>query len=99
MEDFEPIVTELSLTASRLRDVFYLSDPPRADSVRVFVDNALVDCGSGVWTLQQVPHEETLEPVWAIVFDRLNLPSPGQQIAVRYDRGEPDLAAFCGGAP
>ncbi len=96
-EDFEPIVTELSLNTSRLRDVFYLAESPLAETVRVFVDNEPVWCGTGDWELKLVPHEETLEQVWAIVFDRLHLPSPGQQVAVRYNEGDADLALFCDG--
>ncbi len=95
--DFGPIVTELSLNTSRLRDVFYLSDSPIAPTLRVLVDNEDVPCDEGEWTLQLIPHEETGDETWAIVFDRLSLPSPGEQVAARYNPGDTDLDLFCGG--
>lgn len=97
-DDFEPIVTELSLNTSRLRDVFYLSDSPITPTLRVLVDNEDVPCDEGEWNLEQVAHEESGDLVWAIVFDRLHLPSPGDQVAVRYNPGDADMDLFCGGS-
>jgi hypothetical protein len=96
-DDFESIVTELSLNSSRLTDTFYLSDLPSPPSiiVGVTVEGEGVieqDCSEGwIYTLLEEDGEE--KP--AIVFDRSNMPAPNSKITVKYDSGSGDPTGFC----
>lgn len=94
-QDFEAIVTELSLNASRLNDTFYLSDWPDAASLEVGVNEDLVPCEDGVWTYQLVLDGEEERP--AIVFTEGNLPAIDSRIEVHYDFGSGEVDTFCTG--
>ena len=92
-DDFEDIVTELSLTSSQLTDTFYLSDLPAPESIILAVDGEEVDCADGEWSYQLLGTDK--EPMPAVVFDRVHLPPPQSKVTVLYDRGAGDPADFC----
>lgn len=96
-QDFEPIVNELSLNASRLRDVFHLSEMPDLATLRVSVRDQEIPCDDGAWVYELVEAEGV--PVPSIRFLPDALPQPGDRVSARYDAGDGDPAAFCGGAP
>lgn len=97
-DDFDTIITELSLNSSRLTDTFYLSDRPLPSSivVGISVDGEVTeqDCSEG-WTYTLIEEDGEEKP--AIVFDRSNLPPPRAKISVQYDRGNGDPTGFCEG--
>ncbi|MFT5685496.1 MAG: hypothetical protein ACI8RZ_006448 [Myxococcota bacterium] len=97
-DDFESIVTELSLNSSRLTDTFYLSALPEPGSLLVGVSNSgdvyEIDCDTGEWTYEL--QEDGDEVLGVIVFDRAYMPPPNSKITVKYDRGDGDPASFCG---
>lgn len=94
-DDFASIVTELSLSSSRLQETFFLSDLPEASSLAVSVkspgENEETDlpCEDGAWTYELRGEQ----PV--IVFARDQLPPPRSSIVVEYDDGSGDPANFC----
>lgn len=92
-DDFENVVTELSLASSRLTDTFYLSDLPVVESLVVGVDREEVPCDSEEWVYEL--HEEGDKVMGAIVFDRAHMPPPQSEITVSYDRGDGDPENFC----
>lgn len=94
-QDFEAIVTDLSLNSSRLRDTFFLGDTPDLTTLTVAVANEEVPCDSGEWTFEFV--NEGGEDLPAIVFDRNNLPPISSQVTVRYNRGSGLEEGFCSG--
>ena len=96
--DFEPIVTELSLNASRLRDTFWLSDKPNLATLQVDVDSRTIGCDAGEWWYDEIMNDEvgTIQP--AIVFDRLQMPEPSSIVTVQYDPGTGGVAEFCSGS-
>ena len=91
--DFEDIVTEISLNASRLYSAFYLSASPSASTLSVSVDDETIPCTEGTWTyeLRQVKGEDAP----AIVFDKEALPDLHSQIAVRYNHGSGNPDDYC----
>ncbi len=93
--DFEDIVTDISLNASRLHDTFYLSATPAASSLSVSIDDTAIGCDEGIWTyvLLTVKGEETP----AILFSSDHLPDMHSQIAVRYNHGSGNPSGFCEG--
>lgn len=95
-DEFDSIVTELSLNSSRLTDTFYLTDLPQPASlvVGVSVDGEVTeqDCSEG-WTYDLLEEDGEQKPV--IIFDRSNLPPPRAKITVKYDRGSGDPSGFC----
>jgi len=91
--DFESIVTELSLNTSRLRDTFYLSDWPDTTSITVMIEESEIPCETGEWSYAKLMLEEQERP--AIVFDRTYMPPVSARITVRYDYGDGDPARFC----
>jgi hypothetical protein len=93
-DDFDPIITDLSLATSRLMDTFYLSDLPDPSTLEVSVDDRLIACDEGEWTYtwSELDGEDTP----AIVFELDYLPAPSSQIAVRYDYGAGSEDRFCG---
>lgn len=93
--DFQGIVTDLSLNASRLRDTFFLSQEPDPTTLQVTVDGAEWLCEDGGWTFARVEDAGVDKP--AVVFSRDAMPGPGARIAVRYDQGNGDASLFCGG--
>jgi hypothetical protein len=99
-DDFETIVTELSLNSSRLTDSFYLSALPAVDSLIVGVTDAgdayEIDCATGEWTYEL--QGEGDDVVGVIVFDRAFLPPPNSKITVKYNRGDGDDTNFCASA-
>jgi len=99
-DDFESIVTELSLTSSRLTDTFNLSLLPAVGSIVVAItdssgDDYEVGCDTGEWAYELVG--EGNEIYGTIVFDRAFLPPPNSKITVSYDLGNGDPVDFCGG--
>jgi len=99
-DDFESIVTELSLNSSRLTDTFYLTALPAVDSLIVGVTDAgdayEIDCATGEWTYEL--QGEGDEVVGVIVFDRASMPPPNSKITVKYNRGDGDPTNFCASA-
>ncbi len=86
--DFEDIVTDLSLNASRLRDTFYLSDTPQLSTLRVGVDVEEIPCGEGGWWFDMVFDEVEQMERPAIIFERESLPPPSAQVSARYQAGD-----------
>jgi hypothetical protein len=96
-DDFESIVTELSLNSSRLTDTFYLSALPEPSSLVVglaVAGEVAVEqsCTEG-WTYMLLDVDGVEKP--AIVFDRSNLPPPQTKVTVKYDYGLGDPTGFC----
>lgn len=94
-EAFGNIVFDLSLTSSRLRNVYYLSEEPNLETLQVSVDDEIVPCETGQWTFDFVLDEALGEDRPAIRFADEHLPPVGAQIAVRYFPGGADPLAFC----
>lgn len=94
-DDFEVIVTELSMASSRLTDTFYLSKLPDASTLVVGVDEEEIPCDSGQYTYQKGMKDG--EEVGMIVFERAYMPPPQSRITARYDLGTGDPSAFCTG--
>jgi len=92
-------MVELSFEASRLEDVFVLTDLPKPESLQVTVGTDIVGCDEGEWTYVFTDPGDGTTPTASIVFDRDHLPEPGSRIAVRYDRGQGDPASFCPASP
>jgi hypothetical protein len=99
-EDFEEIVVDLSLNSSRMRDTFFLSGMPAVPSLQVNVNDEAIDCSTGQWTYDIVLDEETGLDTPAVLFAFDSIPVSDSKIAIRYDDGDGDPAAFCsdGGA-
>lgn len=93
-DDFESIVTDLSLNASRLRDSFFLSAEPDPANLHVYVDEAEISCATGIWWLERMP-DAAGEERTAVVFDWESLPQPDQRVSVRYEEGEWTPETFC----
>jgi hypothetical protein len=96
-QDFEHIVTDLSLNASRLTDTFFLLNMPDPGSITVTVDQTDIPCTLGDWTYDLVEQDGKDKP--AIIFDSDKIPTPGQRIAVHYNYGDGDPSQFCQGGP
>ena len=94
-DDFGVIVEELSLTSSRLTEVFFLSDDPDPSTIEVGVEEEIIPCDAGVWTFARADDDGVDRP--AIVFDRGNLPPPNSKITIQYSYGGGDPAGFCEG--
>ncbi len=94
-QNFESIVTDLSLNSSRLRDTYFLARAPDLNTLSVGVENDIVPCDSGEWTFEFI--NEGGEDLPAIVFARDSLPPIGSQITVRYNNGNGMEEGFCGG--
>jgi hypothetical protein len=96
-DDFESIVTELSLNSSRLTDTFYLSALPEPGSLLVGISDAgdvyEIACDAGEWTYELQGEGDDI--VGVIVFDRAHMPPPNSKITVKYNRGDGDPASFC----
>ena len=95
-DDFESIVTDLSLNSSRLNDTFYLSSLPAPGSLTVTVDDESWPCEDGKWTYA-LGEDEDGEDQGVITFARETLPAPGSQITIRYNYGDGAEADFCTG--
>ena len=98
-QDFENIVTELSLNASRLRDHFFLTSEPDPSNLHVYVEEREIDCSEGIWWLER-RLDASGEERTAVVFDWQSLPQPDERVSVRYEQGMWDETTFCvaGGA-
>lgn len=99
-DDFESIVTELSLNSSRLTDTFILSSEPDPNTIAVNVlaggtDGYELPCADGAWIFTRIGEGDRSQP--AIVFDRAQMPPPNSKITVQYDNGSGDPANFCTG--
>ena len=100
-EDFESIVTELSLNSSRLRNTYYLKTKPDPTSLEVRVspsgesEAVPIPCDSDVWTYEIVSDDVTGSERPAIIFNEI--PEVGSKIAVKYFKGQGDVVDFCQG--
>jgi hypothetical protein len=92
-DDFEDIVTELSLASSRLTDTFYLSQMPDASSIIVGVNGEEIPCDEGSYTYDLGTLEG--EEIGVIIFERSEMPPPQSKVTVSYDLGTGEPAAFC----
>jgi len=92
--DFEEILTDISLNASRLHDTFYLSDNPSASTLSVSVDDTQIACDEGIWTYMLLTIQGEDAP--AIVFSSDHLPDMHSQVAARYNHGSGNPTGFCG---
>lgn len=95
-DDFEEIVTELSMNISRLQDTFYLSAMPDPGSISLSIDEDEWPCEDGGWTYTLLEGDDE-EEVPAIVFDADSMPEPESQLTVRYNFGGGDPDDFCTG--
>lgn len=91
--DFAGIVRDLSLNASRLQELFYLSRTPDLRSLAVYVEEEQIACDAGVWTFEMADVDGVATP--AVRFSREHLPETGQRITVRYNTGG-GAEPFCG---
>ena len=94
-DDFASIVTELSLSSSRLNDMFFLSESPDVASIILGINEEEIPCDSEeyIWTFSLFGPDE--EPV--ILFDRTTLPPPDSKITVQYNAGTGNPDEFCTG--
>ena len=96
-DDFETIVTELSLNSSRLTDIFYLTSLPEVGSLLVGIsaDGEVyeIDCATEEWTYELQGEGDDIQGT--IVFDRAFLPPPNSKITVKYNPGTGDPTNFC----
>jgi hypothetical protein len=93
VDAFDEIVRDLALTTSTLLEVFYLRDTPDLTTLEVRIEGELIPCDSGRWWYELVDREGKEVP--AIRFDPFQLPAPGAEVLVEYDRGVSDPADFC----
>ena len=94
-DDFASIVTELSLSSSRLNDMFFLSESPDVPSIILGINEEEIPCDSTeyIWSFALFGPDE--EPV--ILFDRTTLPPPNSKITVQYNAGTGNPDEFCTG--
>ena len=92
---FGDIVFDLSLTSTRLRNTYFLSEVPALETLRVSIEDERIPCDSGRWEFGFVMDEALREERPAILFDVADMPPVGSQIAVRYYAGDGDQATFC----
>lgn len=99
-DDFDHIVTDLSLNASRLTNVFQLTKDPNPNDIHVTVESEGVEtdvpCDSGDWTYDRV--DVAGEDVPAVIFDLANIPPVGSRISIRYSFGSGEPSEFCTGS-
>lgn len=88
-DNFADIVTDLSLTSSRLNDIFFLSNTPDVSTLIVGIDtedmSVEVPCNSPdyPWVYEEMEVGGDMQPV--IRFDRSHLPPTNAKISVQYD--------------
>jgi hypothetical protein len=99
-EDFESIVTELSLNTSRLRNTYFLEEKPDPGSleVRVSPDGTTTEpipCEDNIWYYDLVvdPIDESERP--AVIFPTEYIPAVGSKISVKYFKGGGNPVDFC----
>ncbi len=92
-EDFGPIISELTLTTSAMRDTFYLSDRPKTETLTLGVGTEMLSCADGSWSYELVGDEGELRP--AIVFSQLHIPPPDARIVAHYIRGNGLPSGVC----
>lgn len=93
VDDFAQIVLDLALTTSTMLDTFYLRDTPNLKTLELRLEGELIPCDAGLWTYTLVERDGALSP--AITFPVDQLPLPGAEILVEYERGSGDPADFC----
>ncbi|MFT4627347.1 MAG: hypothetical protein ACI8PZ_006031 [Myxococcota bacterium] len=93
--DYNGALTDMSLAAARLTEVFFLAEEPDAGTLEVTIDGLIWPCDDGSWTYSREIRDGTEAP--AIRFPRTSLPPAGANISVRYSRGSGDEDAFCTG--
>ncbi len=93
--DYDILLTDMSLAAARLTEVFFLADEPDPGTLEVSVDDVIWPCDDGSWSYVREINDGEDSP--AIRFSRSSLPPAGANISVRYSRGSGDVTAFCVG--
>jgi hypothetical protein len=91
--NYDKTITDVSLAAARLSDTFFLSDEPNVDTLLVEVGGVEQPCTDGTWSFTHQVKEGEDAP--AIVFARSALPPSGEDILVRYIRGDGNEDNFC----
>lgn len=96
-EDFASIVTELSLSSSRLNDIFFLSESPDVPSMILGINEEEIPCDSQeyIWFYEEFGEGADAQPI--IRFDRSTLPPPSSKITVQYNAGSGNPDDFCTG--
>lgn len=96
-DDFSSIVTELSLSSSRLNDTFYLAAVPDVATMILGINEEEITCDSDeyIWSFAMIGDEETGQP--ALVFDRETMPPPDSKITLQYNLGDGNMDDFCQG--
>ncbi|MBW1879397.1 MAG: hypothetical protein JRJ84_13620 [Deltaproteobacteria bacterium] len=97
LEDFAPIVVDLALTTSAMRDTYYLSRRPNLDTLEVLVEEDPVSCIDGAWTYSRVLQDGVERP--AIIFDAEHLPPAGARIVAQYINGSGSPDGYCKDSP
>lgn len=92
---FGDIVFDLSLTSTRLRNTYFLSEEPTLLTLQVSIENEVVPCADGRWTFDFVYDDVLGEERPAIIFDVSDMPPVGSQITARYFPGTADPFEFC----
>jgi len=95
IEDFAPIVRDLALTTSAMRDTFFLSHRPNLDTLEVTVgeDDEPVSCAGGAWTYARLLQDGIERP--AITFDADHIPPAGERVVARYINGSGSPDGYC----
>jgi hypothetical protein len=93
VDDLSQIVLDLALTTSTMLDTYLLRAKPDLTTLEVRVDGVLVPCTEGLWWYDLAERDGALVPV--IQFDPDNLPAPGAEILVEYERGTGEPEDFC----
>lgn len=96
---FEDLITEFSLTATRLESRFELSKEPDPDTIEVTVTAAgsspeIVGCETGAWSYDAPDPEDPLDAP-AVVFSLDYMPPADAGISIRYNIGGGSGSGAC----
>ncbi|MDP6934615.1 MAG: hypothetical protein QGG40_16955, partial [Myxococcota bacterium] len=94
-DNFDDIVTDLSMATSRLTDTFYLSALPDASTLTLYVDDEEYPCDDGKWAYYLSEEDSGISYTARIVFEADYLPPPSSQITARYNYGGGGEDGFC----
>ena len=92
-EDLSPIVTDLALTTSAMRDTFFLSRRPNPGTLEVAIDDEIVSCADGIWVYAMVDEGNAQRP--AIIFDAEHIPEASARIVAKYTNGTGLPDGYC----